>query len=247
MAEKFGKRLNTLIRPPRPAGSPCGLRLRLRPSAFFNRQDVEAPLPIHQPGGGEHVEVGMEVEVVPESLHGGDGGELSIRQLESRPHPISEAFDGCAEEMIEELAALAEDPAEGFRHRKHELAMRHLEAEDSGDPVAGLADFALMAARAEVARLAGEGEEALVAAVGALEPRESGSEVAAAMELADDGYGVLAQRAVDGTVTFFITGLEIGPAMVHNLPQGRSTGTARAIDGWHDNCSLEQLSCVGRH
>jgi hypothetical protein len=59
------------------------------------------------------------------------------------------------------------------------------------------------------------------------------------MELADDGYGVLAQRAVDDTVTFFITGLEIGLAMMHNLPQGRSTATARAIDRRHDSCSLE--------
>ena len=92
MKEEFGKRLNTLIRPPRPAGSPCGLRLRpkrLRPSAFFNRQDVEAPLSIHQTGGRQHVEVGMEVEVVPESLNGGDGGELTVGQLKPRPHPVA--------------------------------------------------------------------------------------------------------------------------------------------------------------
>jgi hypothetical protein len=31
VAEEFRERLNTLIRPPRPAGSLCGLRLRLRP------------------------------------------------------------------------------------------------------------------------------------------------------------------------------------------------------------------------
>jgi len=144
--------------------------------------------------------------------------------------------------MIEELAALAEDAAKGFRHRKHELAVRHLEAEDSGDPVAGLADFALMAARAEVARLAGEGEEALVAAVGTLEPRESGGEVSAAVELANDVNGVASQRAVNGAVAFLITGFEVGPAVVDDLPEGRGSGTARAVDRWHDNYSLEQLS-----
>jgi hypothetical protein len=144
--------------------------------------------------------------------------------------------------VVEKFAPFAEDPAEGFRHRKHELPVRHVEAEDARDPVAGLADFALMAARAEVARLAGEGEEALVAAVGTLEPRESGGEVSAAVELANDVNGVASQRAVNGAVAFLITGLEIGPAMVHNLPQGRSTGTARAIDGWHDNCSRGQVS-----
>jgi hypothetical protein len=50
---------------------------------------VEAPFAVYQTGGRQHVEVGMEVEVVPESLHGGDGGELSIRQLEPRTHPIT--------------------------------------------------------------------------------------------------------------------------------------------------------------
>jgi hypothetical protein len=129
--------------------------------------------------------------------------------------------------MIEELAALAEDAAEGFRHRKHELAVRHLEAEESGDPVAGLADFALMAARAEVARLAGEGEEARVAAVGTLEPRESGGEVSAAVELANDVNGVVSQRAVNWAVAFLVTGFEAGPAVMDDLTPSMQSGFAR--------------------
>jgi hypothetical protein len=144
--------------------------------------------------------------------------------------------------MIEELAALAEDAAEGFRHRKHELPVWNIKAEDAGDPVAGLADFALMATWTEVARLAGEGEEALVAAVGTLEPRESGGEVSAAVELANDVNGVASQRAVNGAVAFLVTGFEVGPAVVDELPEGRGSGTARAIDGGHNNCSLELLS-----
>lgn len=66
VAEEFGKRFESL-----------------------NRQDVEAPRPIHQPGGGEHVEVRMKIQVVPEGLHGGDGRKLSIRQLKPRTHPIT--------------------------------------------------------------------------------------------------------------------------------------------------------------
>ena len=129
--------------------------------------------------------------------------------------------------MVEKFAPFAEDPAEGFRHRKHELPVRHLEAEDARDPVAGLADFALMAARAEVARLAGEGEEALVAAVGTLEPRESGGEVSAAVELANDVNGVASQRAVNGAVAFLITGFEVGPAVMDELTQSMQSGFAR--------------------
>jgi hypothetical protein len=70
--------------------------------------------------------------------------------------------------MVEKFAPFAEDPAEGFRHRKHERPVRHLEAEDAGDPVARGADLSLMATGAEVPRLAGEAEAALVPAVGAL-------------------------------------------------------------------------------
>jgi hypothetical protein len=110
------------------------------------------------------------------------------------------------------------------------LSVRHLEAEDAGDPVAGGADFALMAARAEVPGLASEGEEALMATVGTLEPRESGGEVAAAVELPDDVDGVGAKRTVDGAVAFFVTRFEVGPAMVDDLPEGRGAGTARAVN-----------------
>ena len=49
----------------------------------------------------------MEVQVVvPRSrdLHGGNGGELSIRQVESSAHPIAQALDADTEEVVEELA-----------------------------------------------------------------------------------------------------------------------------------------------
>ena len=64
-----------------------------------------------------------------------------------------------------------------------------------GDPIGGLADAALMAGGAEVAAFAGEGEEAFVAAVGALEAEEAGGEVAAAEEGFDGGRGGGAERA----------------------------------------------------
>ena len=66
-----------------------------------------------------------------------------------------------------------------------------------------------------------------------MEPRESGGEIAAAVELEDDVDGVGAKGTVDGTVTGFVSGDKIGPAVVYDLPQGRGAGTARAIDGWH--------------
>jgi len=152
--------------------------------------------------------MGMEIEIIAEGLHGGNGVELPVRQAKPRAHPVAQALDGSTEKMIEKLAPLAEDAAQWLWHGKHELPVGHLEAEDAGDPVAGGADFPLMAARAEMPCLAGEGEEALVPAVGTLKPGEPGGEVAAAMELTDDGYGVGAERTVNGAVAFLVAGFE---------------------------------------
>ena len=149
--------------------------------------------------------------------------------------------------MIEELAALSEDAAKGFGHRKHELPVRHLEADGAGDPLAGLEDLSLVATGTEVAGLAGEGEQFFVSTVRALNAFKPGGEITAAVKLLDNGDRVATKRAVDGTVGRFVSCLKIGTGMVDNVPERRGAGTARAIDGGHDNCSLEQLSCVGRH
>ena len=194
---------------------------------------MERSLAVNESGGGEDVEVGMEVHIVAESLHRSDGGEPAIGQFQPRPHPVLEAVDGRAEEMVEELASFAENATEGFGHGEDELPVWNLEAEGAGNPVAGGADLPLMATGTEVARLAGEGEEALVSAVRTLESRKSGSEVAAAVELADDVDGVGAEGTVDGAVTLFVAGDEIRPAVVDDLPEGRGAGAARAVDRGH--------------
>jgi hypothetical protein len=122
--------------------------------------------------------------------------------------------------MVEQLASFAENATDGFGHGEDELPVRHVEAEDAGNPFAGGLDFALMTTRTKVARLAGEGEKALVPAIGALQPCESSGEVAAAMELADDLDGVVAQWAANGAVAVFVACEKIGPAVVDDLPQG---------------------------
>ena len=71
-------------------------------------------------------------------------------------------------------------------------------ADGGGDPTGGLADAALVAGGAEVATLAGEGEEFFVAAVRAVEAEEAGGEVAAAEEVADGGEDVGAERGRRG-------------------------------------------------
>jgi len=59
------------------------------------------------------------------------------------------------------------------RDGEDELAVRDFVAYGGGDPIGGLADTALVVGGAEVAAFAGEGEEAFVAAVGAVEAEEA--------------------------------------------------------------------------
>ncbi len=50
------------------------------------------------------------------------------------------------------------------------------------------------------------------------------------------------EGAVDRAVAVFVARLEVGPEMMDELPEGRRSGTARAIDGGHGNCSKEQFN-----
>ena len=79
-----------------------------------------------------------------------------------------------------------------------------------------------------------------MAAVGTLEAGEAKSEVATAVEVLHDSHGIRTERAVDGTVDGFVFREERGPTVVHNLPEGRGSRAARAVNGWH-NCSFEQI------
>jgi hypothetical protein len=99
---------------------------------------------------------------------------------------------------------------------------------NGGTPVAG---------GAEVAALAGEGEEAFVAAVRALKAGESGGEVAAAEEGLDGGDGGGRERAEGFAVVRFVVCEEVIPAVVNQLPEGRGAGTAGLVDRRHKKCS----------
>ena len=84
---------------------------------------------------------------------------------------------------------------------------------------------------------AGERRQAFVAAVGALETGEAGGEVAAAKEGLDGGDGGGAERTEGFAVGFLVTGEEVVPAVVDDLPEGRGTGAAGLVDGRHKRCS----------
>jgi hypothetical protein len=133
---------------------------------------------------------------------------------------VAQAVGGDLEKVGEESATFAEDAAEHFGDSKDELAVGDGVADAGGDPFGGLAGAALMAGGADVAGFAGEGEEALVSAVGAVIAGEAGGEVATAVVGLDGGDGFRAEGIHGRAVFLLVTGEEVIPGGVDNLPEG---------------------------
>jgi hypothetical protein len=93
------------------------------------------------------------------------------------------------EQKRKQLATFAKDAAQQFGNGENHLSMRDLMAYRSGDPFAGGSHASLVARGTEVAGFAGEGEQPLMAAIGAFEARESRGKIAAAEEGFDGGDG----------------------------------------------------------
>ena len=196
--------------------------MRIRPAASRERSRQDSP-----GGFGSSLEDqdAVVVELDHRGLPGGalvePGGVIGI--IVGDPFP----------DLMQEVAALAEDAAEHPGDGEDELAVRDLAADGGGDPGAGGADAAHVAGGAEVASLAREGHQLLVSAVGALEAGESGGEVAATVEGSDRVGGVGVERTVFLAVVFFVSCEELVPAVVDDLPEGRCPGAAGLVDGGH--------------
>ena len=200
---------------------------------IFEGHAVETTVGGEEPIGSEEV----EDKVVAEGVEGGDGSDAALREVESGAEGVLEGVDGGMKENGEELAAFAEDAAQDTGDGEDELAVGDFVTDGGGDPVTGGADAALMAGGAEVAALAGESEEAFVAAIRALEAGEAGGEVATAEKGLDGGDGGGRERAEGFAVVFFVIGEEVVPAVVDELPEGRSAGMTGMVDGRHKKCS----------
>ena len=179
----------------------------------------------------------MVDEVVAEGVHGGDGSDTAVGKIEPCAEGVLKGGRGGVEQVGEQVAAFAEDTAQDLGDGEDKLAVRNFVADGIGDPSSYGAGPALVAGRAEVAALAGEGEQAFVTAVGTLEAGEAGGEVTAAKEGLDGGDGGGAERTEGFAVVLFVVGEEVGPAVFDELPEGRGAGAARLVDGRHNPCS----------
>ena len=121
--------------------------------------------------------------------------------------------------MMKKFSSFSKDSPQRFWHSENELPMGNIEAYGLCDPVAGLANSALVTARAEVAGFAGKGEQFFVTAIGAKNAGESGSEISTSVELVYDIDGVGAQWSVNLAMSGFVIALEFTPRVVDELPQ----------------------------
>jgi hypothetical protein len=128
------------------------------------------------------VEVGVVDEVVAEGVHGGDGTDATVGKVESSAEGVLKGGRSGVKQVGEEVASLTEDATQDSGDGEHDLPVRDIMADAGGDPAAGASDTALVAGGAEVAALAGEGEQFFVTTVRAVEAGETGGEVTAAEE-----------------------------------------------------------------
>ena len=185
----------------------------------FGGHAVEAAVGGEESVGGKDMEVGVIDQVIAEGVDSGDGSDAAVGEGEAGAKGILKGGSGGVEQVGEEVAALAKDAAQDLGDGEDELAVGDLVADGVGDPFADGAGATLVAGGAEVAALAGEGVQAFVAAVWALETCEAGGEVAATEEGLEGGDGVGAEWAEGLAVLLFVVCEEIVPAVVDELPE----------------------------
>ena len=239
VAEECDGGTEVLIRPLHQRAHPAGfgfasVQNASDPSALFNGHAVEAAVGGEESDGGKDMEVGVVDEIITEGVNGGDAPGAALGEAEADPEGVLEGGGGGLEEVGEEVATFAEDAAEHLGDGEDELAVGDLVADGVGDPFAKGASATLVACGAEVAAFTGEGEEAFVAAVRALETGEAGCEVAATEEGLDGGDAVGAEWAEGLALLLFVVCEEVAPAVVDDLPEWRGAGSTGLINGGHE-------------
>jgi hypothetical protein len=122
------------------------------------RQAVKAAVGTTQTVSDEHVEMGMEDEVIAKSMNGGDGSDFAFRKIELEAKRYGQGIDRALEQKRKQLTTFAKDAAQHFGNGENQLSMRDLMAYRSGDPFTGGTHATLMTSGTKVASFAGEGE-----------------------------------------------------------------------------------------
>lgn len=170
--------------------------------------------------GDERVHVGVEVDQVAEGLHEEDEARPGARMR--GPVRLRERSRDDAAELSEKRAAVSEERPDELRNGEDILPVRNRPQHAAFDPLAVGEDALLMTARAEVARLAGEGEQQIVTAAAAADARKAAVQVAALEKALEH---VLLHGAAHAT-----RGAQLRQVATDALPERTCARFARAID-----------------
>jgi hypothetical protein len=168
----------------------------------------------------------MKVDELPEGLNAGD----DILTTEHLPINRDGGLPSGAGEFPEQPAVMATVDPQPLGDRKDELPMRDRGADGLCNRLGGEQSAFLMATWTEATLLAGEGDEHLVAAVGATDACEAEVQIAAAMEslghVADDRR----PWAVAPGVVLVVGPLQLGQVTFDGLIQRRLSRLARTVN-----------------
>jgi len=179
--------------------------------------------------GNEDVQMGVVVQIVAEGLYGDDHTRLSGGGSESYPDDVAEAQPGGLVEAREEMAVVLEGFSEPLGEGDDDLPVGNFLGDLVADEFAELLDLLLMATGTEIALLATEGYQVVVAAMVAVQTGESAAQVAAGLEGVEGAPNFRAKTAFPffepGSVLVVKRVLVGGKA----LPKRRRPRTPRAV------------------
>ena len=107
--------------------------------------------------------------------------------------------------------------------------MRDGQADFVANVGGGIERAALVAARAAAASLAGEGQQVMMIAIGALDAEKAAGEVPTTQAAAEGGFAGGVERAEVFGAVWVVSGGERYKRVVEALPEGRAAGTARPV------------------
>ena len=126
-----------------------------------------------EPVGDQRVHVRMPVAVGTEGLDGGHHARQGVTPPEHLLEAAPRSLVGRAAQDAKQSPLALEEPAKRLGHGEDDMSMRDRKQHDLDQERAEQRGTLGLAARAEVARLAGEGQQVLGLAVGAAQAREA--------------------------------------------------------------------------
>ncbi len=155
---------------------------------------------------------------------------MTSSTAEHLPINLDGGLPSGAGQLAEQTAVVAAVDPQPLGNREDELPMGNRGTDGVGDRLGGQQGALLMAAWTEATLLAGEGDEHLVAAVGATDAGEAEVQIAAAKESAGHVADDRTPRAVALGVVLVVGPLELGQVTFDGLIQRRLSRPARPVN-----------------